>query len=304
MPQATKRLQKLSNLKAMNQPVDPQVDGLVRYRADFAYDGTNFAGWAKQPDLRTVHGEVITALETIFGETQDDFGMRVAGRTDAGVHATGQVLHFDLEPSRLKRLGRDTEFLHRLNGLLPADVQFTKIELAPEGFDARFSAAFRRYRYRIADDLAFKNPLSSRYTLWFKRPLDTAAMQSAAQHLKGLHDFASFCRPREGATTIRELKKIEVTRNVADGNVIEIELVADAFCHNMVRSIVGALIATGVGKATPDDILRVLKQASRVGAYKVVAPEGLTLVEVGYPPDDQLQAQADRARDTRSLDEN
>lgn len=289
----------------MNQPVDPKVDGFVRYRANLAYDGTNFAGWAKQPGgLRTVAGEVLLALETIFGESDDDFGLRVAGRTDAGVHAFAQVVHFDLTPKQLKRLGRGPILIWRMNSLLPDDIRIHEITVAPPGFDARFSAAFRRYRYRIADEHAVKDPLKGRYTLWHKRPLDVFNMQAAALELRGLHDFASFCKAREGATTIRELREINISRNAADGDVIEVELLADAFCHNMVRAIIGALIAVGEGKADRQDVARILKQASRVGSFKVALPQGLTLLEIGYPPDEQLASQAEMAKNLRSLDEN
>jgi tRNA pseudouridine38-40 synthase len=174
---------------------------------------------------------------------------------------------------------------------------------AAEGFDARFSATYRRYRYRIADGLSGQNPLESRYTLNVFQNLDTLAMQAAALEVLGLHDFASFCRPRPGSTTIRELREVTVTRNAAAGNVIEIELLADAFCHNMVRSIVGALIAVGKGQATSADIRATLERASRTESYRVVAAKGLTLIEIGYPADDKLAEQAEMAKNLRSHDE-
>jgi tRNA pseudouridine38-40 synthase len=230
--------------------------------------------------------------------------MRVAGRTDAGVHATAQVVHIDLTPKQLKRLGRTVGMMGSLNDLLPDDIRIHNVTEAPEGFDARYSASYRRYRYTIADKVAPKNPLSARSTLWIKHELDLVNMQASALGLVGLHDFASFCRPKLGATTIREVRELTVARNPAAGNVIEVEIKADAFCHNMVRAIVGALIAAGEGKTTPDGVIKRLEKRSRVGSFKVQPPHGLTLIEVGYPPNDQLAAQAEMAKNLRTLDEN
>ena len=299
----------------MNESVDREVDGLVRlsqtrFRLGFSYDGTDFFGWAKQPGLRTVQGELLSALTVIFGEDQDDFGIRVAGRTDAGVHALNQQAHIELTEEQLDRLGRNRpdidnpKFLaDRLNRILSDDLRVHTVAKAAPGFDARFSAIFRRYRYRIADGLAGQNPLESRFTLNVFQNLDTLAMQAAALEVLGLHDFASFCRPRPGSTTIRELREVTVTRNLAAGNIIEIELMADAFCHNMVRSIVGALIAVGKGQATSADIRATLERASRTESYRVVAAKGLTLIEIGYPADDLLAVQAELAKNLRSHEE-
>ncbi len=288
----------------MSEPVDLNVDGFTRLRIDFGYDGTDFFGWSKQPELRTIQGAFLEALNLIFGESDIDFSLRVAGRTDAGVHALNQVAHFDLTESQLARLGRETidDIAYKLNRLLADDIRVSKVGVAPAGFDARFSAINRRYRYRLADNLAFKNPLESRFTLDVAGQLHIDAMNEAGAHLLGLHDFASFCKPREGSTTIRELQEITVSR--VAGQVVEVEIQADAFCHNMVRSIVGALIAVGQGRATPAKIKQLLEQTNREGSYKVVSPHGLSLLAIGYPPDDQLAAQAEKAQNMRSLDEN
>ncbi len=288
----------------MSEPVDLNVDGFTRLRIDFGYDGTDFFGWSKQPELRTIQGAFLEALNLIFGESDIDFSLRVAGRTDAGVHALNQVAHFDLTESQLARLGRETidDIAYKLNRLLADDIRVSKVGVAPVGFDARFSAINRRYRYRLADNLAFKNPLETRFTLDVAGQLDIDAMNEAGAHLLGLHDFASFCKPREGSTTIRELQEITVSR--VAGQVVEVEIQADAFCHNMVRSIVGALIAVGQGRATPAKIKQLLEQTNREGSYKVVSPHGLSLLAIGYPPDDQLAAQAEKAQNMRSLDEN
>jgi tRNA pseudouridine38-40 synthase len=293
----------------MNESVDT-VDGLVRFKVEFGYDGTDFNGWAKQPKLRTVEGCFLEVLEQIFAPDPDCYGLTVAGRTDAGVHAHNQVLHLDLSPTQIKRLGRysgpslvEGAIRDRLNTLLDDDIRVFAVSFAPDGFDARFAATYRRYRYRIADGLAIKDPIEARSTLWTRRPLDLLEMQRAALALYGLHDFASFCRPRPFSTTIRELREVKVSRRTDENRVVEIELLADAFCHNMVRSIVGALIAVGEGRASAADIEARLKAADRSSSYKVVAAKGLTLMEIGYPEADQMAAQVARAKDIRSLDE-
>lgn len=288
----------------MSEPVDLNVGGFTRLRIDFGYDGTDFFGWSKQPELRTIQAAFLEALTLIFGESEIDFSLRVAGRTDAGVHALHQVAHFDLTETQLARLGRETidDIAYKLNRLLPSDIRVASVGVAPTGFDARFSAINRRYRYRLADNLSFKNPLETRFTLDVAGQLDLDAMNEAGGHLLGLHDFASFCKPREGSTTIRELQEVVVSRGL--GQVVEIEVQADAFCHNMVRSIVGALIAVGQGRATPAKIKQLLEQTNREGSYKVVSPHGLSLLAIGYPNDDQLAEQAQKAQNLRTLDEN
>jgi tRNA pseudouridine38-40 synthase len=274
----------------MNQSATPEDGGLIRFKAQLSYHGGKFNGWAKQPKMRTVHSEFAKALTTVFGESSDDFAMRVAGRTDAGVHALAQVLHFDISPERMKRIERGPDLISRLNSLLPADIRIFSLDVAPPGFDARFSALYRQYRYRVSDHDSQRNPLEADFTLWHTRPLDSDAMQDAALRLVGLHDFATFCRPRDFGTTIRELREVRVVRT--ETGVIEIWLTADAFCHNMVRAIVGALMAVGGGTASADEISEVLAAKSREDMFKVVAPNGLTLMKIGYPSDDKLAAQA------------
>ena len=288
----------------MNQAVDQLVDGLIRYRLDLAYDGTDFAGWAKQPKLRTVHGELLKALITIFGPTKNDFALRVAGRTDAGVHAEHQVVHLDLTPAQLKRLGRSNDLKMKLNAILPTDIRVSNAVEAPKHFHARYAATHRKYRYTIADATSGWNPLKARFNLWIKYPLDLEAMQEASKEFLGLHDFAAFSKPMPHGTTIRLLGSISVKRNKALGGVVEIELLADAFAHNMVRSIVGALIKAGAGRTTAADIAKALKSKSRIGHnYKVVTPEGLSLIEVGYPANKDLEAQVTMTQHTRSLED-
>jgi tRNA pseudouridine38-40 synthase len=288
----------------MTQAVDQLVDGLTRFRIDLSYDGTDFTGWAKQPGLRTVHGEVVAVMNKIFGPSKTDFSLRVAGRTDAGVHAEHQVVHVDLSPAQLKRLGRNPDMRLKMNALLDPDIRVIKVSEVPANFHARYAATHRRYRYTIADSVSGWNPLRARYNLWLKYPLDLEAMQAASKEFLGLHDFAAFSKPKPKATTIRELREITVKRNKALGNVIEIELMADAFAHNMVRSIVGALIKVGAGRATPKDVAKALKSRSRAHPFKVVTPEGLSLIEVGYPAQKDYGKQVLITQHTRSLDDN
>lgn len=288
----------------MNQPVGQKVDGLIRYRINLAYDGTAYCGWARQSGHKTVQQSLLDALTLVFGESTNDFSMRVAGRTDAGVHAYAQVAHIDVSAAQIKRLGRTKSIAFRLNSILDRDIRIHSFEIAPPGFHARFSATFRRYRFRIADGPVAKDPLQGRYTLWLAHELDLDLMRDGAKEFIGLHDFNSFCKARAGATTIRRMKSIKITRNPDLGGVIEIELIADAFCHNMVRAIVGGLIAVAQGSAQKSEITHVLKVAQKRAPFKVATPEGLTLVEIGYPADDKLEEQAAITRKKRQLDAN
>ena len=288
----------------MKKPVDLSVDGFSRYRIDFGYDGTDFSGFAKQPGLRTVQSELVKAIAVIFGKDDSDFKLRIAGRTDAGVHAQHQVAHLDLTQAQLKRIGRNPDVAGRINTALPADIRIYSFEVAPVGFDARYSATFRRYRYRVADKNCFVDPLDVRYVLEVKPELDLKLMKQTAKVLVGLHDFGGFCKPRAGATTIRRLRSVGISRNPKKGQIIEIELKGDAFCHNMVRSLVGALVAVGRGRASVSDVEDRLKSGSRAGSLKVVAAKGLSLIEVGYPKDSMMGLQAQNTRKRRVLEEN
>ncbi len=223
--------------------------------------------------------------------------LTVAGRTDAGVHARGQVVHCDV-PAVIwaASAGRAVA---RLAGLLPADVRVRAADVAPDGFDARFSALWRRYFYRVCDDRATADPLRRHETLWYFRPLDINAMNEAAGRCLGEHDFAAFCRRREGATTIRSLRTLSWHRD-PDGVAVA-TVVADAFCHNMVRALVGALIAVGEGRRPVGWPAEVLAAAIRDPAVRVMAPHGLCLEEVGYPPADELATRAAQARTLRSI---
>ncbi|MGO2747104.1 tRNA pseudouridine(38-40) synthase TruA [Microbacterium sp.] len=280
----------------------------MRIRLDIAYDGTNFRGWAKQPGLRTVQGTLETALERIVGS---DVHFVVAGRTDAGVHAAGQVAHVDLDESQWARIesrhGRTSDdpagsIAHRMRGVLGAypDVTVHRSSLAPEGFDARFSAVWRRYRYRLADDLAGFDPARRLDTTSIRGLLDTQAMDAAARSLIGLHDFAAYCKARDDATTIRTLLDYRWTRD-ADG-VLVAEVKADAFCHSMVRALVGACTAVGAQRLDVADLVVLRDALQRTSEFKVLAARGLTLTEVGYPADELLSARAEQTRARRDAE--
>jgi tRNA pseudouridine38-40 synthase len=262
----------------------------MRSRIDLSYDGTDFHGWATQPGLRTVQGTLEAALLTVL--RVPEVSVTCAGRTDTGVHARGQVAHVDLP----EEAAYDERLIRRLNGLLPGDVRIRAIAPAPDGFDARFSAIWRRYAYRVTDVPA--DPLTRHHVLAWPRSLDHAAMDDAAASLTGLHDFAAFCKAREGATTIRTLQELGWSRA---GDVLTGHVRADAFCHHMVRSLVGCLLLVGEGKRPVTWPAEILAAGVRDPAVPVAAAHGLTLEEVGYPPDDELAAQSERARAKRAL---
>jgi tRNA pseudouridine38-40 synthase len=273
--------------------VPPGDPSLVRIKLDVAYDGQGFSGWARQPGQRTVQQIVEDALAMVL-RLPEPPALTVAGRTDAGVHARGQVAHCDL-PARSWEAGRDT-IRSRLARLLPADVRVSRAEPAPAGFDARFSALWRRYVYRVCDDPAGADPRARRVTLWYSRRLDLARMNAAAAALRGEHDFAAFCRRREGASTVRTLQRIDWAR--AEPSVAVATVVADAFCHNMVRALAGALLRVGDGSRPVEWPAQVLAGRARDPGVPVLPPHGLCLEEVGYPPDGELAA---RARTTRRV---
>jgi tRNA pseudouridine38-40 synthase len=223
----------------------------------------------------------------------DEPALTVAGRTDAGVHARGQVAHVDLPE------GRDLEDVtRRLAGVLPPDVRVFAATLAPQGFDARFSALSRRYAYRVSDAPAGVDPLRRHEVLDHRRELDVVAMDAAGRRLLGEHDFAAYCRHRAGATTRRRLLRCSWER--AEGGLAVATVEADAFCHSMVRSLVGAFLAVGEGRRAVEWPAQVLRRGVRDSAVHVAAPHGLTLEEVCYPPDAALVARAEKTRRRRT----
>jgi tRNA pseudouridine38-40 synthase len=262
-------------------------------RLDLAYDGTEFSGWATQPGRRTVQGSLEEALAQILRVA---VRLTVAGRTDAGVHATGQVAHLDLPAAVWD--ARGDSLVRRLAGVLPGDVRVHAVSEAPPGFDARFAALRRRYSYRLTDTVWGAEPLRRYDTLAWPRRLDVTAMAAAAALLLGEHDFAAFCKRREGATTIRALLRLDVVRG-PDG-VVEMTVEADAFCHSMVRSLVGALLAVGEGRRPAEWPAALLARSERANDVAVAPPHGLTLVAVDYPADAELAARAEVTRRIRT----
>lgn len=279
----------------------------MRVRMDLSYDGGPFNGWALQPGLRTVQGSLEEALALIV---RRPVRVTVAGRTDAGVHARGQVAHVDLSEAEWAGLTRGHEIdpaaalLRRLRGALSrvlqdetGAIEVHDAGLAPDGFDARFSALWRRYSYRIADGQERWDPVLRRLTLWHKAALDEGAMNSGAAALLGLQDFRAYCKPREGATTIRELQRLEFVRG-SDG-VLVANVQADAFCHNMVRALVGSALRVGEGLEKPQWLHERLLAGVRDAKSVLAAPHPLVLEEVAYPSDAELFARAELTRARR-----
>ncbi|MBE1485129.1 tRNA pseudouridine(38-40) synthase TruA [Plantactinospora soyae] len=274
--------------------VEDEADGNTRVRLDVAYAGADFSGWAAQPGRRTVAGVLTEALGMIVGAGRAT-GLTVAGRTDAGVHATGQVCHVDL-PSALWRRWSGT-LLRRLAGVLPPDVRVRAVTEVPAEFDARFSATFRRYEYRVTDAPYGAEPLRRHEVLAWPRPLDLGALNHAAAGLVGEHDFAAYCRRKEHATTVRALTRLDWRRD-PDG-VLVATVQADAFCQSMVRSLVGAMLVAGDGRRPVDWPGGLLGRRERASEVTVAPPHGLALVAVGYP--ENPVEYASRAVQTRRL---
>jgi tRNA pseudouridine38-40 synthase len=266
----------------MSEPTLFPEGGFLRLKITLAYDGTNFSGWAKQPDRRTVQEEFEKAFATIVRHQCESI---VAGRTDAGVHATAQVIHLDVpENTDLADLA------YRLNRLLDTDLRVLEIEVAPEGFHARFSALRRHYQYQIVDANKAINPLDRYDRASWYRPLDLARLNEASALLLGEHDFAAFCKYREGATTIRTLETFQWERK-EDGLLVA-QVVADAFCYSMVRNLVGSAVCVAEGRFEPSWIAEMLANRERISDSMVFPAEGLTLVQVDYPNNAQLLARA------------
>lgn len=277
-----------------NEPVVPPGDGgLVRLRLDIAYDGTDFSGWARQNNLRTVCGEIEEKLGAVL---RTPLQLTVAGRTDAGVHAAGQVAHVDVPADAVPE---DPSFLvRRLARFLPKDVRVKQVSLAPEHFDARFSALRRHYEYRLTTARYGADPLRARDVVSFPKTLDLELMQAASSRLLGLNDFAAFCKRREGATTVRDLQRFDW---VQDGDLFTAFVNADAFCWSMVRSLVGAILAVGEGRREVSWIDELLRTSSRSSSILVAPAHGLSLVRVDYPSDEELATRNATTRDMRQL---
>ncbi|BCK53140.1 tRNA pseudouridine(38-40) synthase TruA [Nocardia wallacei] len=285
----------------------------IRARIDVAYDGTDFTGWARQPGLRTVQGVLEESLSKVLREP---IQLTVAGRTDAGVHAEGQVAHFDTHAEF-----DGPKLIHRLARFLPKDVRVVRVGVVPPEFDARFSALRRHYAYRLTTAPYGAEPLRSRSVVPC-RPVDLSAMREASRKLLGLHDFAAFCRRREGATTVRELQRFDWVTSPArdrvggpwgdaspdvspaispDGELLTAYVSADAFCWSMVRSLVGAVLAVGEGRRTPEWVAGLLAERQRSSSITVAPAHGLSLIAVDYPPEADLAARNAQTRETRTI---
>ncbi|SCL13332.1 tRNA pseudouridine38-40 synthase [Micromonospora rhizosphaerae] len=270
------------------------MDERIRLRLDVSYDGTGFSGWAAQPTRRTVAGVLTQTLDLVLG-VGTATGLTVAGRTDAGVHATGQVCHLDLPTAAWRE--HEGRLLRRLARLLPTDVRVRAITEVPADFDARFSATFRRYQYRVTDAPWGAEPLRRHDTLAWPKPLDLDALNAAAAGLVGEHDFAAYCRRKENATTLREVTRLDWRRD-PDG-ILVATVQADAFCQAMVRSLVGAMLVAGDGRRPVQWPAGLLTRRERSSEVTVAPAHGLTLVAVGYPDDPAEYAR--RADLTRRL---
>lgn len=287
----------------------------VRVRIGLAYDGTNFAGWAKQPELRTIQGVLEDALATLVQRVEaEPLQLVVAGRTDSGVHATGQVAHVDLTDAHVTALTKPSRgheshdvdvaaaLKRRLSGILggDSDVLLTSAEIVSSDFDARFSASWRKYHYRIADAATTPNPLRRNDTASVSGVLDLDAMQEAADTVLGLRDFATFCRARADATTIRELQQFDWHRD--DDGVVIATIQADAFCHSMVRALVGGCVAVGQSRFDAERLSQLQAATERTSAFIVMPANGLTLTHVEYPQASEWAERATAIRAKRTLD--
>jgi tRNA pseudouridine38-40 synthase len=275
----------------MTEPTLYPESGFLRLRIDLAYDGTNFSGWAIQPDRRTLQEEVEKAIAMV---SQAKIESIVAGRTDAGVHAIGQVIHVDV-PESLDL----NDLAYKLNRILDTDIRITNVSVAPEAFHARFSALRRHYTYKILDENKVVPPLDRFDVASWYRPLDIDLMNKASALVLGQHDFAAFAKFREGATTIRELQRFEWVRD--ERGYLVADVVADAFCYSMVRNLVGATVCVGDGRFPPEWILTTLINKVRISDSLVFPALGLTLRQVDYPSDSELLERAQKTVARRDL---
>jgi len=261
--------------------------GFRRLRLDIAYDGTYFFGWATQPGHRTLQDLIEEAISRI---SQTNIDSIVAGRTDAGVHATGQVIHVDVPDAMFERDLTYLDLRYKLNRILDEDVRIMNVSDAPQGFHARFSALRRYYSYKILDNNDVIAPLSRHDVASWYRPLAADRMNEASALLLGHHDFAAFCKFKVGGTTIRTLEKYEWHRS--DEGLLVADVVADAFCYSMVRNLVGAVVCVADGRQSPAWIAQLLANKERVSDSLVFPARGLTLYQVDYPSNDQLLERA------------
>ncbi|MBZ8176748.1 tRNA pseudouridine(38-40) synthase TruA [Corynebacterium poyangense] len=276
----------------------------ARLKLGVSYEGSGFHGWARQKDasLRTVQQELEEALSLVL---RCPVQLVVAGRTDAGVHASGQVAHADVPVDCLEQrslAGQPQRLVRRLSRLLDTDVRLTSCAFAPPGFDARFSALSRTYEYRVSTDPSGPLPTRRLETGWWPRQLDFSILNDVAQRLTGLHDFAAFCKARPHSTTIRDLQFFhwEDISTPSEPGLYRARLRADAFCWNMVRALVGASLKCADGRLDLDAVPGLLTEHQRSSLVPLAEARGLTLVGVHYPPDEELASRAAVTRKRRN----
>lgn len=279
----------------MNEPLVTSVpEGFIRIRGEVAYDGKNFSGWGMQPDRRTVQGVIEDAFSQIIGGPRTI--VQCAGRTDAGVHATGQVMHLDIPLNWKDRLD---DLAYKVNAILDEDVVIKALVHTNQNFDARFAALSRSYTYFIQEGL--RDPLTRDRVYQHRRYLDVEAMNDASQVLLGLHDFSAFCRKTDYGTSIRNLQKFSWTRT-QDG-LIRVDITSDAFCYSMVRALVGALISIGEGKRTKQWLSDYLETGERDFGVFMAPAHPLTLVQVEYPPESEYANRIEKTLKSRLDDQ-
>ena len=284
----------------MSASDEVQSHRVTRLRLDLSYEGTNYAGWATQPEHSTIQGLLEPALAVAL-RLPEPVRVWCAGRTDAGVHARGQVAHVDVPEAAL--VVTMQRLAIQLRALLPADIVVHTVQQVTPDFDARFSCLWRRYEYLIDDRGIGLDPLTRAFVVENYRPLDVEAMNAASAPFPGLRDFAAFCKPRPGRTTIRDLMQFRWTRT-AQG-LVRADVKADAFCHSMVRFLVGVMLPVGEGGKPVQWPASILASGSRPDGepgFNLAPAKGLVLAEVAYPADGELAARAAATRDRRTLD--
>ena len=278
----------------MKIPILNPEDGYLRLKIELAYDGTRYAGWAKQPNQLTIQAEIESA---IFKVTRNRSSTVVAGRTDAGVHAAHQIIHLDLPSDAAVSRYRPDEnrweignLAFRLNQILDEDIRILKVEVASQDFHARYSALSREYTYKILDGGRQIPPLQRFGVAPWYRELDLDLLNEVCAQLLGEHDFAAFCKFREASTTIRNLQEFSWQRDNIGFLVARIR--ADAFCYSMIRNLVGAAVCVGEKRFPAQWMLDIFTAKSRVSDSYVFPARGLTLVKIEYPDEDGLRNRA------------
>lgn len=278
----------------MNKPLVTNVaEGFIRIRGEVAYDGRDFSGWGMQPDQRTVQGVIEEAFTQIIQGPRTI--VQCAGRTDAGVHASGQVMHLDIPIAWSDRL---TDLCYKVNQLLDDDVVIKALVHTDQNFDARFAALSRSYTYLIHEGL--RDPLSRERVYQHRSYLDVEAMNDASKLLLGLHDFSAFCRKTDYGSSIRNLQKFSWTRT--DDGLIRVDITSDAFCYSMVRALVGAVISIGEGKRTKEWLAQYLAGAVKDPGVFMAPGHPLTLTHVEYPDESEYAARIEKTLKNRQVE--